>query len=477
MKTASAAALLCAASLAAAGPPAAAQQPPADTPRGRVIERVRSQADSTRTYALYLPSRWSPDQRWPLLVLIDPAGRAMVPIERFRAAAERRGWILMSGYEVGNGDSTAMARNDVSVDAMLADAQQLLALDPRRLYFAGFSGMARYSWMVARALDPNVAGVIGAGAGFPSAPALWMAAIRNVRPFAFFATTGSTDFNLDEVVAVDSLLDATAFPHRLARFEGGHQWPPEEVVGQALDWLQLQAIHTGAAPRDSAFADSLFRAALARAQALEQAGRLVDALREYRAMLSDFQGLHDVSAAQARAAALGADPALARERARHRALALQYEQYRAAVAAFRATLGGDPAAVAPRAMAALRIAELRRQEQDSTTDRDAAHAATRMLSTALTAVADEAGAFLQAQRWASAVAALRLAREIRPDNAFVCYPLARALAQTHESPAALDALACAVDGKAVRRATLDGDALLDPVRADPRYAAIVARAP
>ncbi|HEX8245079.1 MAG TPA: hypothetical protein VF541_16330, partial [Longimicrobium sp.] len=421
MKTLSAA-LVCAASLSAAGP-AAAQQPMADTLlRGRVVERVRSQADSTRTYALYLPSRWTPAERWPLLVLIDPAGRAMVPLERFRPAAERRGWILMSGYEVGNGDSTAMARNDVSVDAMLADAQQRLSIDPRRIYFAGFSGMARYSWLVARALDPNVAGVIGAGAGFPRAPVLWMAALQNVRPFAFFATTGSTDFNLDEVAAVDSMLDATAFPHRLARFEGGHQWPPEDVVAQALDWLHLQAMHTGAAPRDSAFADSLYRAALGRAQALERAGRRVDAHREYRAMLSDFQGLHDVSAAQARMAALGADPATARERARQRALALQYEQYRAALAAFRSTMGTDPATVVPRALAALRIAELRRQEQDSTADRDASHTASRMLNTAMVEVTDQAGAFIQAQRWASAAAALRVARQIRPENAYVCYP-------------------------------------------------------
>ncbi|HEX8904995.1 MAG TPA: hypothetical protein VF771_09160, partial [Longimicrobiaceae bacterium] len=353
MNVSSAAALLCLAALAG---PAVAQQPLGDTiPRGRVLERVRSTADSTRTYALYVPSSWTPERRWPLLVVIDPGGRGLIALERFRAAAERRGWIVISGYEVGNGDAEAMRRNDVSVDAMLADAQQRLSVDPRRIYFAGFSGMARYAWMVARALDPNVAGVIGAGAGFPQATVLWLAALRSVRPFPFFATTGSTDFNLDEVTAVDSALDGTAFPHRLARFEGGHQWPPDEVAAQALDWLQLHAIHAGTAPRDSAFVDSLYAAMLARAQATEQAGRHADALRDYWAIASDFQGLHDVSAAQSRASALSSDPALARERARQAERARQYAQYRIAAANYLAAVSGDPARNLARAPAVLRL--------------------------------------------------------------------------------------------------------------------------
>ncbi|HSU14542.1 hypothetical protein [Longimicrobium sp.] len=473
MKTLSAAALLSIATLA--GARAARAQDDA-LPRGTVVERVQSASDTSRHYALYLPSRWNSGEQWPLLVLIDPGGRALVPVERFRAAAERRGWILMSGYEVGNGDAAAMARNDVTVDAILADAQQRLSLDPRRLYFGGFSGMARYAWLVARTLDSNVAGVIGAGAGFPQTPVLWMASLRGAHPFAFFATTGSTDFNLDEVTAVDSALDATPFPHRLARFSGGHQWPPEDVAAQALDWLQLQAIQGGAAPRDTAFVDSLFRAGLARAEAADAAGRKGEALREYRALLADFQGLHDVAAVQARMAALASDPAVARERARHRALAQQYQQYRDALPSLRAVLGSDPATVPSRAAASLRIAELRRQEQDSTADRDASHTATRMLNIAMIEVSDQAGAFIQAQRWASAVAALRVARQLRPENAFVCYPLARALAQAHDAPGALEALACAVEGKAVRRTTLEGDRLLDPIRTDPRFADLVSRA-
>jgi predicted esterase len=457
---------------------ATAQEPLGDTiPRGRVVERVRSGTDTSRTYALYVPSAWTPQKKWPLLVLIDPGGRALAPMERFRAAAEERGWILMSGWQVGNGDAEAMARNDVSIDAILADAQQRLSIDPRRIYFAGFSGMARYSWLVARVLGPNVAGIIGAGAGFPQQNAIWLATLGGVRPFPFFATIGSTDFNQAEVTTVDSLLDATPFPHHLARFEGGHQWPPDSVAAQALDWMQLQAMRAGTAPADSAFTDALFRAGMARAAAMVQRNHRLQALREYGSLLADFQGLHDLAPARGALDALNRDPAMGRERSRAQALERQYRRYQTAIFGVVDALNtGDAAAAERRAAESLQVAAVRRQEQDSTADRDASQTATRMLNTALVAMDDAAGEFSRDQRWMAAAAALRIARTIRPENAYVCYPLARALAQLGDKPGAMAALTCAVDGKAVRRATVEADHLLDPLRDDPRFAELAARA-
>ena len=269
--------------LFAAPAPAAAQRPSADSlPRGRVVERVA--ADSAHSYALYLPAAWTAARRWPLLVLLDPGGRAVLALERFREAAERRGWVVMSSYEVRNGGAEAIAANDRAVDAMLADAQRRLSIDPRRLYFGGFSGQARYGWRVAVSLDGRAAGLIGAGAGLPPPGALWMAALRQAKPFPFFATTGTTDPNRPELEALDSALDATAFPHRLARFEGGHEWPPADLAARAVDWLELQAMRTGTLAPDSAYVASLHAAALARACAMS--GR--DAARELRALAADF---------------------------------------------------------------------------------------------------------------------------------------------------------------------------------------------
>src|SRR5215213_5363508 len=58
-------------------PPAAGPtSPPAEElPRGRVVERVATAKDLAQTYALYLPSNYSPARRWPVLYCFDPGAR------------------------------------------------------------------------------------------------------------------------------------------------------------------------------------------------------------------------------------------------------------------------------------------------------------------------------------------------------------------------------------------------------------------
>ena len=458
-----------------ASAPLAAQPGGEPLPRGRVVERVR--VDSIHSYALYLPSAWTAERRWPVLVALDPGGRALLPLERFREAAERRGWVVMSSYDVRNGDAAQMAENERAVDAILADAQRRFSMDPRRLYFAGLSGMARFAWGVVAQLDGQAAGLIGAAAGFPRAPGLWVVTLRQVRPFPYFGTTGTTDFNREEMEAVDSALDATSLPHRLARFEGEHEWPPAEVAAQAVDWLELQAMHTGTLPVRAAFVDSAYAVGLTRAQTLESARAPLDAEREYRALVSDFTGLHATADAAAHIAALARDPAVGRARARRGALARRVYDHRRAIGRFadelRASADG---AVSRGTLAALRTAALLAEERDSVADRERSQAAARMLETLVAVASDAGGDMMQERRYAHAATAFRVAHEARPEHAGICRALARALAQTGRTDDALDALTCAVAGGTLTRAALESDLLLAPLRSDPRFAAIIARA-
>ena len=43
-------------------------------------------------------------------------------------------------------------------------------------------------------------------------------------------------------------LDAAGAANRLAVFEGGHDWAPAEVCGEAIAWLEIQAMKTGMEP-------------------------------------------------------------------------------------------------------------------------------------------------------------------------------------------------------------------------------------
>jgi predicted esterase len=464
------AALALAVALAA---PLSAQQPAAFTP-GRVSERVASQSEPARSYALYLPAAYTTEKTWPVLFLMDPRGRAMVPLELFREAAERHGWVLMSSYHTLSDADSATEVNDASLNSMLLDAQQRLSLDTRRLYLGGFSGTARHAWGAAIQLDGHLAGIVAVGAGFPSPAFTWRTTLPTLKPFAVFGTAGDTDFNHDEMLAVDSLLEEIALPHRTVFFPGVHQWPTKPVATEALEWLQLHAMKTGLAPRDEGWIDSLLAARRRHAAALSGA----DALREHRSLAADFTGLRDVADVEARRDALAADRAVQREIARRSGLAGRYRDYNRKVHTFLDELGkADRMPPVSRGVEALEVERLLREAADST-DVVAMKAAQRMVALAMVWTAGYGlRQYMEKRDFTRAVAVLRIAERIRPRDPGVCYSLARALAQQGESAPALEYLACAAESGRLPAATVAGDRLLDPIRSEARFTEITAKIP
>jgi dienelactone hydrolase len=274
-----------------------------DLPRGTIVDDVKCAADPAQSYALYLPSAYSPDRAWSLLMAFHPSARGRAMVEKYRAAAEQYGYIVAGSNTSRNGPwSVSVA----AVRAMSEDLGRRFAIDAERLYLTGMSGGARVALQVA--LGPNnIAGVVASSAGYPDTRP------RASVPFAIFATAGTEDFNYMEMRELDRKLTT---PHYLAIFEGGHTLPPDAVALEAIEWLELQAMKSGRRPQDAALIDRLFQK---RQQLIAATKPATDTLYQLQALVADFTGMRDVSAEAARARALSGAPdvkkALARERA------------------------------------------------------------------------------------------------------------------------------------------------------------------
>jgi poly(3-hydroxybutyrate) depolymerase len=162
-----------------------------DLPRGQIIDDVACTNDATQHYSLYLPSNFTPDRAWPVILAFDAGGRGRRGVERYQAGAERYGYIVAGSNNSRNGPwkpSLDAAR------AMAIDVGTRFPVESRRIYTAGMSGGARVAMMVA--LHPEliagrggaeVAGVLASSAGFPPGE------FRDSVPFPVFATAGRDD--------------------------------------------------------------------------------------------------------------------------------------------------------------------------------------------------------------------------------------------------------------------------------------------
>ena len=265
-------------------------------PTGVVIESVPTKADPKQSYALYLPSGYTPEKKWPILYAFDPGGRGDVPVKLFKDAAEAFGYIV-----VGSNNSRNGLQVGAIVQAFGDDTHARLSIDQRRIFTTGFSGGSRVALATALAYQPGIAGVIACSAGFAGNPSP-VAPL----PFVVFATAGTNDFNFPEMQQLKRKLDGMGATNRLEVFEGDHEWPPPSVAMRAIAWLELQAMKSARRDKDDAFIDRALRIGTEKAQALETAGELYEASLEYSALAADFKGMREVKDLEANAARLAA---------------------------------------------------------------------------------------------------------------------------------------------------------------------------
>ncbi|HJX83154.1 MAG TPA: tetratricopeptide repeat protein [Candidatus Angelobacter sp.] len=257
--------------------------------RGKVVDQLATIDDPQQSYALYLPSKYSPDHRWPVLYVFDPFARGKTAVEVYQSAAEKYGYIVVGSNNSKNGP---VAEQLEAARILWNDTHRRFAIDKDRVYTSGLSGGARVATAFAMYCSTcAVAGVIAHGAGYP--------VMQDKKPandrFLFYVAIGDEDFNFPEIVALRRKKESTGAPCKVKVYPGPHQWAPPEIADDALAWLEVKAMQSGTEKTDPAFVQKQFEATKAEAAQAAQRG---DALAQYyalRELASDFKGLENVA--------------------------------------------------------------------------------------------------------------------------------------------------------------------------------------
>jgi hypothetical protein len=259
--------------------PCGVAEEPVPSP-GKVVERLACAHDPSQTYALYLPTAYRPDRRWPVLYAFDPMARGRAAVELFREAAERLGVVVVGSNNSRNGPIAPVV---AAIEAAWRDTHARFALDPGRIYAAGMSGGTEAALIVGRNKGAGViacAGPVEAGRLPPLDARL-----------AWIGVAGEGDYCFDPTKEVVEVLVARGLAARFATFDGRHGWPPAEIAGRALEFLELASMRNGRRPRDEAFVDDCHEAGLARVRELVAQGRHDGAADECSALARELDGL------------------------------------------------------------------------------------------------------------------------------------------------------------------------------------------
>jgi dienelactone hydrolase len=405
-----------------------------ELPRGQLIESVACKADPQQTYALYLPSSYTPEKKWPMLYAFDPGARGKLPVSLFKEAAEKFGFIVVGSNNSKNGIQVGPV-----IQAVLEDTNRRFAIDPKRVYSTGFSGGARIAFALAGSNPGAVAGVIACSAGFP----------RTASPapdlqFVVFATTGTEDFNFPEMQQIKRKMDEAGMQNRLVVFDGGHDWPPASIAAQAIAWLELQAIKKGSGAKDETLVDQMLAERLAIARGYESSGQNYSAYLEYQALAADFRGLREVKDIVANAERLAAVKEIKAAIKNAKAEEVRQGELEVKIQTLIAQLADKSRSV--ETMAALKATlsdlENRSEEAKDSSDRRVA----RRVREAVFAQAYEGANNLYLQKnYAEVPLQLEIAALLKPKSPRLFYELALAHARAGNKSKAISALGRAIE--------------------------------
>ena len=421
----------------------------ADLPKGRVLQKVACAADASQTYALYVPSNFEAGRTWPVLFCFDPGAWGWSPVERFHAAAEQLGYIVVGSNNSRNGPWEA---NATAISAVFKDVATYFPINPKRVYVAGLSGGARVACHVAMA---------GLAQGVVACSAAFMAGETPPKvPFPFFGTAGVTDFNYLELRRTDRELEDRRVAHRVIIHSGGHEWLSTGLALEALAWLDLQAMRTGTKAKEAAWIQAQFEA---RSAAVPPSPAIAHFF-ELRSLAADFKGLVDTAALDRQVATLAASREIRDGLKAERTWDRREEGLRDdLLGSMQEGFVSDVRKAAAELRAKAEKADDVRQRQ----------MATRVLQSAYSNCSENARALLRVKDYGAAATQFEMMTVLRPERVQAFFDLARTRALLGDKKRAIEALRQAAAAGFKDTARVEQEPAFAALKQDPGFQAVV----
>ena len=256
--------------------------------KGQIIDKVICKADTSQSYALYLPSSYVSTKNYPVVFTFDPHGDGKLPLTNYKDLAEKYNFILAASNNSKNGTTWEDAQKIANV--FFNDVQTRYYVNAQRIYCLGFSGGAR----IANAIAMNngaITGVICAGAAAPAAP------VQNARNnYYFMALAGNTDFNYVEIKKYDLVdLSGHNIKHRLLVFDGKHEWPPLATMDEAFLWMELNQMRKNPKEKNEALISKAIEEATKELQNDLNKKEMLAAYECCRKTINFYENLGDLS--------------------------------------------------------------------------------------------------------------------------------------------------------------------------------------
>ncbi|MCM4168705.1 hypothetical protein KCTC52924_02397 [Arenibacter antarcticus] len=254
--------------------------------KGVVTDSIAVKDSISESFSLFLPTAFELDKNWPILFIFDMEGKGRQALRMYREAAEDQGFILAASNNVS--DSLSTSQNIMITGRMLNTVIKLLPIHKNRTYTAGFGEGGQFA-SVLPLFVRGITGVISTGAAYPNLEVL----DANHASY-FIGIIGKEDFAYPDLLVTMSAFDKLKIPNDLLVFDGGHEWPENKYLKNAMEILTLSAMAKGHLETDDLYVDKTYNQNLAELTRLMNSNKSLEAFEFLEGMQSIFRLHKDV---------------------------------------------------------------------------------------------------------------------------------------------------------------------------------------
>lgn len=201
---------------------------------GGITESVKCIANQNESYTIFLPSSYSFDTKWPVIIVFEPAARSMIPVKLFSNSAEKYGYIVVCSNNSKNGPWGNVIR---SMKSVWVDIQKRFSIDLKRVYTTGFSGGSRAASLFSKIIGIEPAGIIACGAGLQE-----KLTPSDLGGSFYYGIIGLEDFNYKEFRKLVPELEKANIRYCIDYIPGIHKWPDDKAINRAILWMETDAV-------------------------------------------------------------------------------------------------------------------------------------------------------------------------------------------------------------------------------------------
>lgn len=269
--------------------------------KGVVIDDIEIKDANGESFALYLPTSFNLDEKWPIVFVFDQNGNEKKAIQMFAQAAEAQNYIIAASKNIA--DSLAISENVLVASRMMNFTLSMLPVNSQRIYTAGFSESAKFA-SVLPVIIKNIKGVVSIGMPIGNSDVL---DVKN--SFHFIGLVGAEDYNLIEMQLTEKILNSLRFPNELFVYEEGNAPTSLDYIEKSLAVFTLEAMAKGVVEKQDAFIAKNYTETVSLIEGLIKRNKLIAADNLISESLSIYRSLSETTTLKAKQKSLRKDKA------------------------------------------------------------------------------------------------------------------------------------------------------------------------